>query len=114
MDRSLDEVDVRLGADDDHLPHEEHYSSGRRPHDERERSRSLENRDRSRSPRGRPSGGDIEGLPRGSGNKRVYVSNLHYDVKSKDLKTVFRRGERWQCGLCESLIVVHRDRVWSG
>lgn len=90
MDRSLDEVDVRLGADDDHLTREDHYSSGRRPHDERERSRSLENRDRSRSPRGRPSGGDIA---RGSGSKRVYVSNLHYDVKSKDLKTVFRRGE---------------------
>lgn len=85
MDRSLDEVEVRLGSDDDHLSREEHYSSGRRSHDDR---------DRSRSPRGRPFSGDAA---RGSGSKRVYVSNLHYDVKSKDLKTVFRRGERWRC-----------------
>ena len=85
MDRSLDEVDVRLGSDDDHLSREEHYSGGRRSH---------EDRDRSRSPRGRPLSGDIEDVGRGSGSKRVYVSNLHYDVKSKDLKTVFKRGER--------------------
>lgn len=85
MDRSLDEVDVRLGSDDDHLSREEHYSSERR---------SRDDRDRSRSPRGRPSGGDFgDGGRRGGGGKRVYVSNLHYDVKSKDLKTVFKRGE---------------------
>ena len=89
MDRSLDEVDVRLSSDDvDHLSREEHYSSGRRSHEERGRSRS---------PRGRPLGGDIETGARGSGTKRVYVSNLHYDVKSKDLKTVFRRGEMLGC-----------------
>ena len=84
MDRSLDDVDVRLGSEDEHLSREEHFSSERRSHDDRARSRS---------PRGRHYGGDGGESDRRGGSKRVYVSNLHYDVKTKDLKTVFKRGE---------------------